>query len=180
VTLTFKHRIVRDVVLNRVLSSALIPERLRFHLLRATGMRFADPVYIKPGCVFVSTDIEIGAHSGLEYDCRILNEATVTIGSYCGIGAHVIILTGSHELGNGYRRVGTPNPLPVVIGDGVWIGAGAMILPGVTIGDGCVIAAGAVVTASCAPHGIYLGNPAELIRQLKTPTGPRSTGPPDW
>jgi maltose O-acetyltransferase len=172
----FKHRIARDVVLNRILSSALIPERIRCRLLKATGMQFAGPVFIKPGCVFVSTNIEIGAYSGIEYDCRILNEAKVTIGSQVGIGAHVMILTGSHDLGDGYRRVGDPNPQPVVIGDGCWIGAGAIILPGVTIGDGCIIGAGSVVTASCAPNGIYMGNPAELIRQLKAPTGPRPTG----
>jgi maltose O-acetyltransferase len=178
VAITFKRRITRDIVVNQLLASMLLPMRWRPQLMRKLGFRLGEGVVIKPGCFFVGTDCAIGEYSGLEDDVRVLNETTVTIGSRTGIGQRTLILTGSHEIGNGHQRAGDVHPLPVTIGDGCFIGAGVTILPGVTIGDGCVISAGAVVTASCAPHGIYMGNPAELIRQLKPPTGPRPTGPP--
>ncbi len=54
---------------------------------------------------------------------------------------------------------------PVVIGDHVWIGARALICPGVTIGEGAVVGAGAVVTRDVAPYAIVAGNPARVIGQ---------------
>ncbi|MFP7761491.1 acyltransferase [Marisediminicola sp. LYQ85] len=58
--------------------------------------------------------------------------------------------------------------LPVTIGDGAWVGARAIILPGVTIGSGCVIAAGSIVRADCAPNTMWAGIPAALKRRLDT------------
>jgi maltose O-acetyltransferase len=54
----------------------------------------------------------------------------------------------------------------VFIGNGVWVGVNATILPGITIGDGCVIAAGAVVTSDCEPNCLYGGVPAKIIKRL--------------
>ena len=56
---------------------------------------------------------------------------------------------------------------PVVIGDDVWVGGGAIILPGVTIGEGSTVAAGAVVTRDVEPFTLVAGNPARLLRRLK-------------
>ena len=78
-----------------------------------------------------------------------------------------------HPLDAERRRNGEPSPAeeikPVVIGDDVWIGTGAVILKGVTIGDRAVIAARSVVTADVPCDVIVAGNPAKLIRNL-TPT----------
>ena len=60
---------------------------------------------------------------------------------------------------------------PVVIGDDVWVGGGAIICPGVTIGEGCTIAAGAVVTSDVEPFTLVGGNPARLIRRLERSNG---------
>jgi acetyltransferase-like isoleucine patch superfamily enzyme len=54
---------------------------------------------------------------------------------------------------------------PVVVEDHVWIGARAIILPGVTLGEGCVIGAGAVVTKDVPPYTIAVGNPARVVRE---------------
>ena len=64
------------------------------------------------------------------------------------------------------REGGAGYTLPVKIGDGVWIGANATILPGVIVGDGCFIAAGALVTEDCEPDGFYAGVPARRIRNF--------------
>lgn len=57
--------------------------------------------------------------------------------------------------------------LPIAVGDGVWIGARSVILPGATIGDGAVIAAGAVVTGNVEPNALYGGVPAKRIKDLQ-------------
>ncbi|WP_247602466.1 DapH/DapD/GlmU-related protein [Gordonia rubripertincta] len=57
---------------------------------------------------------------------------------------------------------------PIVVGDYCWIGAGAIILPGVVVGEGCIISAGAVVIRDCEPNGLYAGVPAIRKRDLPT------------
>ena len=58
-------------------------------------------------------------------------------------------------------------PLPVKIGDDVWIGRRVIILPGVTIGDGCIIGAGAVITKDIPPYSVVVGVPAKVVRRRK-------------
>lgn len=57
--------------------------------------------------------------------------------------------------------------LPITIGDNVWIGGGAIVLPGVTIGDNSVVGAGSVVTKSIPAYSVAAGNPCKVIRKLK-------------
>ncbi|NTV62282.1 MAG: hypothetical protein HGA65_01930, partial [Oscillochloris sp.] len=78
----------------------------------------------------------------------------------------VVIASGDHEIGPHAHRGGRLIPRPVVIEDGVWIGAGALILPGVTIGAGAIVGAGALVTKSVAPDTVVGGVPARVIRTL--------------
>jgi acetyltransferase-like isoleucine patch superfamily enzyme len=69
-------------------------------------------------------------------------------------------------MGSRERRYAGLEALPVTIGAGVWVGARAMIMPGVTIGDGAVIAAGAVVTKDVPPNTLVAGVPARIVREL--------------
>ena len=64
------------------------------------------------------------------------------------------------------RAAGLEYAKPIRIGNGVWIGGGAIVLPGVTIGDGCVVGAGSVVTHDLPPGSVAAGNPARIIRTL--------------
>jgi len=66
------------------------------------------------------------------------------------------------------RRAGAVGGKPVAVGNGCWIGARVMVMPGVSVGDGCVVAAGAIVTKDCEPHGLYAGVPAQRVRDLGT------------
>lgn len=93
--------------------------------------------------------------------------AEITIGDRVSIGHHVLLITTAHEIGTEHQRCGAPHSLPIRIEAGVWIGAGAKILPGVTIGRGAVVAAGAVVTRSVEPNTLVGGVPARLIRHLE-------------
>lgn len=83
------------------------------------------------------------------------------------VARDVIFETGTHEIGPSNRRVGnTSTSKSICVEDGVWIGVGSIILPGVTIGHGCVIAAGSVIVKDCEPNCIYGGNPAKIIKRL--------------
>src|SRR2546425_10813446 len=68
-----------------------------------------------------------------------------------------MLCTSAHRPGTSQRRAGRFVAEPIVIGDGVWIGTRAMLLPGVTVADGCVVAAGAVVAQDCEANGLYAG-----------------------
>jgi maltose O-acetyltransferase len=78
----------------------------------------------------------------------------------------VLFCTSTHIMGPATERAGRVHPQPITVGDGCWIGARSVILPGVTIGDGCVIAAGAVVNKDCAANGMYAGVPARRVKDL--------------
>jgi maltose O-acetyltransferase len=165
---------LRDVMMNRILASALLLPRARTMALRAIGMNLDRSVSVHPGCFFGGTDIEIGANSGVNRECVFDNSAPITIGKLTGIGMQTMLLTSSHEIGPPHHRGGGHTAaMPIMIGDGCWIGARVTVLPGVRIGDGCVVAAGSLVTSYLPPHGIYGGSPAVRIRGLEDPSKPR-------
>lgn len=92
--------------------------------------------------------------------------SSIKIGKNCDISDRVIICCGSHEVGNKQRRAGEGIGLPISIGNGVWIGIGAIVLPGVSIGNGCIIAAGSVVKSSFPDNVLIAGNPAIVKKEL--------------
>ena len=129
----------------------------------------------------------LGKHSVIESFCCINNAVgDVTIGDYTRIGIHNTIIgpvcIGNHvNLAQGItitalnhyfedtsKRIDEQgiSTKPVVIGDDVWIGANAVVLPGVTIGSHCVVAAGAVVTKDVPDHTLVGGVPAKIIKNI--------------
>ncbi|WP_370867886.1 DapH/DapD/GlmU-related protein [Phenylobacterium sp.] len=93
----------------------------------------------------------------------------VRIEDGCLIAPHVVITSQSHDVdavarGLDYRNTNTA--LPIHIGRNVWIGAGAVVLPGVTIGDGAIVAAGAVVSRDVDARCLVAGIPARFVRAL--------------
>jgi len=111
-------------------------------------------------------NIRLGERVFINSGCRFQDQGGITIGDDALIGHNVVIATLNHDLDPEQRA--TTVPKPVVIGDSVWIGANATVLPGVVIGDGAVVAAGAVVTKDVPPQTIVGGVPARPIRQLDT------------
>ena len=107
-------------------------------------------------------NIHLGSRVFLNFNCVILDGAPVTIGDDTRIGPAVEIYTAIHPMDAAQRRSGLEASRPVTIGKNVWIGGGAIVLPGVTIGDNAVIGAGAVVTRDVPAAGVALGNPARL------------------
>ncbi|KTF18815.1 sugar O-acetyltransferase [Pseudoalteromonas sp. 10-33] len=114
--------------------------------------------------------ITIGDRSFININCTVLDapisEASITIGDDCLIGPNVQLLAVSHAV-NPTQRLNKENfAAPIIIGNNVWIGAGAIILAGVSIGDNSVIGAGSVVTKSIASNTVVAGNPAIKLKDI--------------
>ena len=115
--------------------------------------------------------LQLGSDIMINYNCDILDSNIVTIGNRVLIGPDVKIFAGNHSLNprERFRRLedGVLHVItvtqPVTIGDDVWIGGGAIILPGVTIGNNVVIGAGSVVTKDIPDNCIAVGNPAKVL-----------------
>lgn len=107
-------------------------------------------------------NIRLGRNVFLNFNCIVLDVCGVDIGDGTQIGPGVQILTADHPRNAAERAAGIEFGRPIVIGFNVWIGGGALILPGVTIGDDAIIGAGAVVTRDVPAGATAMGNPARL------------------
>ncbi|AIV38243.1 sugar O-acetyltransferase [Streptomyces sp. R1] len=125
------------------------------------GAEVRPPLYVDYG-----SNISIGARTFVNYNLTALDVAAITIGEDCQIGPNVQLLTPTHPLEPGPRRDKLEAARPIVIGDNVWLGGGAIVLPGVTIGDNAVIGAGAVVTKDVPANVVAVGNPARPVRNV--------------
>ena len=108
-------------------------------------------------------NIHLGARVFLNYNCVILDTARVTIGDDTRIGPAVQIYAADHPRDPAVRRSGLESGRPVTIGANVWIGGGAIILPGVVIGDDAIVGAGSVVTHDVPAGATVAGNPARAV-----------------
>jgi len=112
-------------------------------------------------------NIHIGDLVFLNVSCTILDCNEVHIGNYVIIGPVVQIYTAAHLLQAKPRIQGLEVAKPIVIEDNVWLGGGAILLPGVRIGRNAVVGAGAVVTRSVPANTVVAGNPARVIREIE-------------
>ena len=111
-------------------------------------------------------NIRLGHRCFINYNCVFLDCAAIDIGDDLQMAPAVQLYTAYHPLDRAQRVAGWEAARPIRVGSGVWIGGGAIVLPGVTIGDGCVVGAGSVVTHDLAPGSLALGNPARIVRSL--------------
>ncbi|MGX9120380.1 sugar O-acetyltransferase [Mesorhizobium sp. BHbsci] len=156
---------IRDLC-QKINSSSNSDEDLRRNLCKQIFGKGGDTVSIQPPffCDYGS-NIELGAQVFFNFNCIVLDACRVRIGDYALFGPGVQILTPIHPLDAALRRKQLYGK-PVEIGSDVWVGAGAIILPGVTLGSGTVIGAGSVVTRDI-PAGVFAaGNPCRVIREI--------------
>ena len=111
-------------------------------------------------------DVMIGNHTRIGLHNTIIGP--VTIGNHVHLAQGITVTALNHNFSDAEKRIDEQgvNTTPVVIGDDIWIGANAVILPGVTIGSHSVVAAGSVVTKDVPPHSLVAGVPAKIIRQI--------------
>lgn len=109
-------------------------------------------------------NIELGENSYINFNCNFVDDGKIIIGKNVLFGPSVTIATVGHPLNPTMREY--MYTAPVKIGDNVWIGAGAVICPGVTIGNGSVIGAGSVVVKDIPENCIAVGNPCKVLREI--------------
>ena len=111
-------------------------------------------------------DVVIGDHTRIGLHNTVIGP--VKIGNHVNLAQGITVTALNHNFADANKRIDEQgvSTNPVTIEDDVWIGANAVILPGVTIGNHCVVAAGAVVTKDVPPHSLVAGVPAKVIKQL--------------
>jgi maltose O-acetyltransferase len=139
----------------------------RMALLRELLGAVGDRSEIQPrfSCDY-GYNIHLGRNCFINYNYVFLDCARIEIGDDLQMAPAVQLYTAYHPLDRDTRVSGLEYAKPIRLGSGVWIGGGAIVLPGVTIGDGCVVGAGSVVTRDVPPNTLALGNPARIVRSL--------------
>lgn len=129
-----------------------------------------DPYIVSPLYFMSGKNIKIGKNVLCNYNVVFLDVLPIEIGDYCMIAPGVVITTVTHPLSPKSRREHHAIAAPVKMGNDVWIGANATILPGVTIGNNVVVGAGAVVTKDIPDNCVVAGVPAKIIRHIEDDT----------
>ncbi len=142
------------------------PERLPI-LQQMLGGIGLSPIIWPPFYCSYGKNTYLGDHVFMNYMCTILDNNEVRIGNHVMIGPAVQIYTAAHDLQAEARNQGWEVAKPILIEDNVWIGGGAILLPGVRIGRNAVVGAGAVVSRNVASNTIVAGNPARVIRKIE-------------
>lgn len=149
-------------VLLRTEPDAEVRRRAANELIRAAD----NDAEISPGffCDY-GVNIVMGRRAFVNANCVFLDCAEIRIGDHFQCGPGVQLLTPEHPL-DAVERRGRETARPIVVGDDVWIGGGAIVLAGVTIGNRSVIGAGSIVTRDVPADVVVVGNPARIVRSL--------------
>lgn len=126
------------------------------------GCYIEAPLYANWG----GRHVHFGKNIYANFSLTLVDDTHIYIGDGTMIGPNVTIATASHPILPKLREEGYQFNLPVYIGKNCWIGAGAIILPGVKVGDGSVIGAGSVVTKDIPGNVIAVGNPCKVMREI--------------
>lgn len=133
-------------------------------ILKKAGIKFNGRSNIKSPFYFETGNITFGNRVFLNVNCVFLDNAQITIGDKTMMGPGVKICTPIHDVNSEDRAA--IKTAPINIGNNVWIGAGAVILPGVTIGDNSVIGANSVVNCDVPENCLYAGVPAKFKKPV--------------
>lgn len=140
--------------------------RCRSYMLSRAAMQSGNGIYVLSGVIVKNPEnISLGNNISINENCFISGYGYLTIGENVSIGHDVTILSSSHGMSRDQPiRNQQIVKMRTSIGNDVWIGAKAVILPGISIGDGAIIGASSVVTHDVKPYTIVAGNPAKKIK----------------
>lgn len=139
----------------------------RKDLLKELLGDMGDEIWIEPPLhMAYGKNVHIGNCFYANFNLVIVDDIDVYIGEHVMIAPNVTITPTGHPVDPDLRKPGTQFSIPVKIGNNVWIGSNAVILPGVTIGDNSVIGAGSVVTHDIPENVIAVGNPCRVLRKI--------------
>ncbi len=139
----------------------------RRELLKVLLAEVGENCYIEPPLhANWGRNTHLGSNVYANFNLTLVDDTDVYIGDSVMIGPNVTIATAGHPIDPELRRKVAQFNIPVRIGNNVWIGAGAVILPGVTIGDDSVIGAGSIVTKDIPAGVVAVGNPCRVLRPI--------------
>lgn len=144
---------------------ASLAKKWRFFFAKKIIKNYGKNVNIERGAVF-TPELSIGSNSGVGINCEVYGP--VKIGNDVMMGPEVVIYTSGHKTDRidiPMRLQGGTEVKPVTIGNDVWIGRRAIIMPGVIIGNGCIIGAGAIVTKDIPDYCVATGVPARIVKE---------------
>lgn len=122
------------------------------------GAIIRAPFFCDPGF-----NLHVGEAAFLNFNCVVLDASPVWIGAHTIIGPGVQILAADHPRDAALRRKHLRSGRPIVIGENVWVGGAAIILPGVTVNNDAIVGAGSVVAEDVPTGATVVGNPARVI-----------------
>ncbi len=139
----------------------------RMALLKEILAEVGENCYVEPplhanwGC-----HTHFGNNVYANFNLTLVDDTDIYVGDSVLFGPNVVVAVAGHPVDPELRRKVAQFNLPVHIGNNVWIGAGAIILPGITIGDNSVIGAGSVVTKDIPANVVAVGNPCRVLREI--------------
>ena len=140
----------------------------RIALLKEMFAEIGDNCYIEPPlhANWGGKHVHFGNNVYANFNLTIVDDTHVFVGDCTLIAPNVILATGTHPILPELREKGYQFNAPIKIGRNCWIGAGAIVLPGVSIGDNSVIGAGSVVTKDIPSNVVAVGNPCKVLRPI--------------
>jgi acetyltransferase-like isoleucine patch superfamily enzyme len=143
------------VLAQRAATAAVLPFGLKVLLLNRLGHALEPDARIAASVIITGRHLRMGAGSYVNQGCLLDATAPLDIGRRVHIGHRSMVLTTTHDAGTPEQRAGATRALPISIGDGAWLGAGVIVLPGAVIGEGPL-----------APHALHAGIPASERRLM--------------
>lgn len=137
-------------------------------LLREMFASLGEGCYIEPPfhANWGGRHVHFGSHVYANFNLTLVDDTHIYVGDYTMFGPNVTVATAGHPVLPELREKLAQYNFPVHIGRNVWIGAGAVLLPGVTVGDNSVIGAGSVVTKDIPANVVAVGNPCRVMRPI--------------
>ncbi len=137
-------------------------------LLREMFAEMGEGCYIEPPfhANFGGRHVHFGSHIYANFNLTMVDDTHIYVGDYTMFGPNVTVATAGHPILPSLREQIYQYNMPVRIGRNCWIGAGAVLTPGVTIGDNTVIGAGSIVTKDIPANVVAVGNPCRVLREI--------------
>ena len=140
----------------------------RKELLSKMFAEIGEDCYIEPPlhANWAGKNVHFGKNVYANFNLTLVDDTHIYVGDYTMFAPNVVVTTAGHPIDPTLRERVYQFNLPVHIGRNVWIGAGAVILPGITIGDNSVIGAGSIVTKDIPANCVAYGNPCRVVREI--------------
>ena len=137
-------------------------------MLKEMFAEIGEGCYIEPPfhANFGGKHVHFGKNIYANFNLTLVDDTHIYVGDYTMFGPNVTVATAGHPILPELRKEAYQYNAAITIGKNCWIGAGAIILPGITIGDNVVIGAGSIVTKDIPSNAVAVGNPCKVLREV--------------